>query len=80
MTTVAGVLESPDWTLGEKWVVRWQFGLLGGFYAALADVISRADQENLSLLECGFPQEVNGFRAWAYGDLAERLRKAGLPV
>lgn len=73
-------LESPDWTPAEKWVIRWQFRLLGDFNTALAEAITRADDDNLARLELGFPDEVNGFLAWNRGNLAERLGKAGLDL
>ena len=77
---INAVLDSPDWTEGEKWVVKWQFGLLGHFARILAEAISRADMDNLSRLALGFPNEVAGYWAWAHGDLGKRLRKAGLPI
>lgn len=64
----------------EKWVVRWQFGLLGGFQAALARAIAAADDTNLAALRLGFPMQVDGYRAWRSGDLARRLREAGLDI
>lgn len=77
---IGEVLTSPAWTDSEKFIVKWQFGLLGDFYTALIDAIKRADEKNLARLELGFPAEVQGFRAWAYGDLARRLRDAGLEI
>lgn len=38
--------ESSPWTPGEKWVIKWQFGLLGNFNGALAKAISLADENN----------------------------------
>jgi hypothetical protein len=74
-------LESPDWTESEKWVIRWQFGLLDDDFAKpLAECIKLADQYNLMRLELGFPVEVGGFKQWAYSDLGERLRSAGLRI
>lgn len=85
MTTVnfkmAGeILRSPDWTEAEKLVVRWQFGLLGDFRQALMVAIARADDINLAKLSEGFETEVTGFLAWSRGDLATRLRAAGLEI
>ena len=77
---IAEVLESPHWTLGEKMVVKWQFGLLGDFYAALFNAIKRADEDNLTKLAQGFPAEVGGFIQWSAGDLGHRLRAAGLEI
>lgn len=79
-TIVGTFLESEEWTNAEKWVLRWQFGLLGDFQTALADAIKRADYTNLARLELGFPDEVAGFTAWNRGDLGTRLRNAGLEI
>jgi len=64
----------------ERWVVKWQFGLLGDFQKALAAAITRADENNLAALELGFPLQVGAFRDWQRGDLAKRLRAMGLPL
>lgn len=74
------ILTSPDWTDGEKAVVMWQYRLHGDFHTALFNAIKTADQHNLARLERGFPDEVSGFRAWAWGDLGKRLRAAGLSI
>ena len=82
--TVWKFLESPEWTASEKAVIKWQYNetmhLYGSFFTALWQAIVRADHENLARLERGFPEEIAGFRAWAYGDLAERFRAAGLDI
>jgi len=78
--SVDQVLNSDLWTPGEKAIVKWQFRLLGGFLDALFLAIARANEENLAKLELTFPEEVAGFRAWSHGDLARRLRKAGLEI
>jgi len=69
--------EDSPWTPAEKWVVKWQYRLLGDFETALAEAICRADDGNLDRLARGFPNQVAGFLAWNRGDLAERLRAAG---
>lgn len=74
------IILSPDWTQAEKEVVMWQFRLIGDFKKALWDAICRADELNLARLEMGFPTEIEGYRAWAMGDLARRLRAAGLSI
>ena len=71
--------DSP-FTGAEKSVIKWQYGQYGDFYMSLWDAIRKADETNLRRLELGFPVEVAGFRAWAYGDLGERLRAWGLRV
>jgi len=73
-------LSSPDWTEAEKWVIKWQFRILGEFQAALANAIKLADEKNLALLALGFPTQVEGFTAWNSGDLGRRLRTAGLEI
>jgi hypothetical protein len=64
----------------EQWVVRWQLGLLGDFESALAGAIVRADEGNLERLGQGFPTQVSAYLAWSRGDMAQRLRKAGLDL
>ncbi len=83
MTTrekIGEFLGSPDWNDSEKWVIEWQFGLLGDFETALKEAIIRADEDNLQRLYKGFPMQVHGFTLWAYGSLAARLREAGLGI
>lgn len=80
MEEISRILDSPDWTAGEKAVVEWQFHLHGDFMAALFEAIKVADTDNLARLERGFQDEVGGFRAWAWGDLGRRLRAAGLSI
>jgi hypothetical protein len=77
---VRTILLSPDWTEAEKGVVKWQFRLLGGFKTALWDTITKADDDNLESLRRGFPTEVEGYEMWTRGDLASRLRQAGLVI
>ncbi|MDP9112435.1 MAG: hypothetical protein M3O20_02000 [Acidobacteriota bacterium] len=78
--TIGVFLDSPDWTASEKWVIKWQYRLLGDFGTALANAIKQADEHNQLRLWKGFPVEVDGFRLWCYGDLGTRLRKAGLEI
>ena len=79
---VIDALNSDKWTAAEKWVLKWQWqralDLLGGFEEALAKAIIRADDSNLPRLRLGFPDQVDGFLAWSRGDLAKRLRDAGV--
>lgn len=74
------IMTSPDWTPAEKWVVKWQVRYLGDFEESLASAISLADGSNLDLLARVFPVQVSGFRQWTQGNLAERLRAAGLAI
>lgn len=78
--TISRFLGSPDWTEAEKWVIKWQFRLLGDFRTALAKAITLADENNLNRLALGFPTEVTGFTLWHAGGLGQRLRTAGLDI
>ncbi len=80
MDTIYEFLNSPNWTEDEKGVIHWQFNLLGDFKKALWEAICRADEDNLMKLGSAFPVEVEGFIKWNRGDLAERLRTAGLDI
>ncbi len=62
--TVEEALLSSEFDEGQKAVIKWQFQMHGSFYTALFEAIQRADYENLSKLELGFPTEVRGFRQW----------------
>jgi len=77
---IGDFLLSPDWTDAEKWVIRWQAGVLGDFQQALAEAMGRADDGNLGKLATAFPVQADGFVAWNRGDLGQRLRKAGLEI
>ena len=77
---IGAILESGEWTVGEKAVVKWQFRLLGDFRTALFKAIALADDKNLVRLAMGFPDEVSGFMAWNRGGLGKRLRDAGLEI
>jgi len=74
------ILQSSEFSEAEKEVVKWQFNLLGNFHAQLWRLIASADDDNLELIEKGFPMQVYGYRLWAIGDLAQRLRRAGLQI
>ena len=50
----------PHWqckTDEEAFVCAWQYRLLGGFYATLADAIAKADSGNRARLMLAFPVE-----------------------
>ncbi len=78
--TISAFLQSPEWSEAEKAVIRWQFRMEGDFMKALWGAICRADEHNLERLSRGFLMEVNGYLMWTRGDLAGRLRKAGLSI
>jgi hypothetical protein len=78
--SVAEALVSSDFTDATKFVLKWQFGLLGDFQTALAQAIMKADDDNLARLRIGFPDQVDGFLQWNRGDLAQRLRAEGIDV
>jgi hypothetical protein len=48
-------------TKSERFIVKWQYGILGDFHAALIEAIKRADTDNLEKLRQGFPEEVGGY-------------------
>jgi len=73
-------LEKFEYDESAKWVIMWQFRLLGGFETALAEAIVKADEDNLYKLRLGFPTQVDGYRRWAFGKLGDEFRKAGLPI
>ncbi len=77
---IGKIINDPQFTPGEKQLVLWQFGKLDSFEKALWKLISLADETNLNQLELGFSREVVAFRSWAYGDLGDRFRKAGLNI
>ena len=77
------ILNSDEYSDGEKDVLKWQFKFLGHFKTALFDCIKRADENNLDKLEMGFPEQVKAFRAWAFGEpysLSQKFRATGLDV
>lgn len=63
----------------EDWIVQWQYGYLGDFRKALFEAICRADETNLYKLNLGFPDEVAGYKKYAYvrGWWSEIQRKIG---
>lgn len=63
-------------TQGEKdYIFDFQYHLAGSFHRALWAAIHNADESNLYKLSLGFPDEVQGFKAWTRGDLYERASK-----
>ena len=77
---VGKALASNQWTASEKEVIKWQFGLLGGFRTALWNDLARADDTNLAQMALAFPDEVLALSHWRTGDLGKRMRAAGLPI
>ena len=77
---IASIMTSPDFDDSDKVVVAWQFHACGDFKQALWEAFARADEDNQARLALGFPVEAEGFRRWAYGNLATRLRQAGLDI
>ena len=51
-------------TAEEQAVICWQFKYDGGFFTALWEAISMADEQNLDRLAEGFPTEVAGYRKY----------------
>lgn len=55
-------------TKGEQDLVKWQYPrdlCASDFVVALYNVIARADEANLGLLELGFPTQVQAFRDYS---------------
>ena len=67
-------------TVGEKFIVGWQYNMLGDFNTALIEIIQRADIINLFRLNKGFPDEVAAYQCFReIGNWwPEVQRKAGL--
>lgn len=55
------VAEWEKLDVGERFVVEWQYRMAGGFMAALAEAMCRADEKNLIRLGAGFPEEMAAF-------------------
>lgn len=55
--------------------LKYQFRLLGSFFTALFDAISRADEDNLDALAKGFPEEVDAYKTWARVGSAQLVAK-----
>lgn len=71
------VLQSDVFTDGEKEYVKFQSGMLDGFYVHLWEAIAHADDESLARLEKGFPEEVAVFRTFKKGGLRQPLKAEG---
>jgi len=67
-------------TVGERFIVKWQYNMLGGFNTALIEIIQRADILNLSQLSKGFPDEVAAYQCFQEIEnwWPEVQRKAGI--
>jgi hypothetical protein len=42
---------------GERFIVDWQYRMLGGFFSSLAEALTRADTVNREKLRRAFPDE-----------------------
>ncbi len=71
---------SDKFTDGERWIIKWQFRLLGDFETALVGAIARADEGNLYKLRLGFPMQVEAYLEWTRGNMAQLLRSRGIGV
>lgn len=71
------LLESPEFTEGEKLYLKFQRNEIGDFYRCLFETIARADVQNLNRLAKGFPEEVAAYIAWSQGDLYDRVKAFG---
>src|SRR5579864_4301615 len=72
MEKIGEFLESPDWTDARE---VDQFRLLGDFQSAVDSAIKTADDNNLRQLGYGFPNQVEGFKAWNRGDFGAKTTK-----
>lgn len=50
-------VENNEFTIGEKFIINWQYRQLGSFKFTLAEAMARADKKNLSAFAKGFPEE-----------------------
>lgn len=83
MGQIRAVLGSPNFTPAEKFVIRAQYrGIIpmGNFEEKLWDLMAAADDVNLIKIGMGWPDLVAAVLDWQRGDLAERIRAAGLPI
>ncbi len=80
MERLGEVLRNDQFTDGEKWIIQWQFRLLGDFETALIDAITRADEGNLMKLALGFPMQVDAYLEWSRGSMGQLLRSRGIDV
>ncbi len=75
---VSAALDSDDWTEGEKRVLRWQWGLMGGYWTAFFEAAMRADDGNLDALARAYPGVISALRSWKFGNLGTRFRDADI--
>lgn len=55
-----------DLNVGERELIEWQYGILGGFKTHLWAAISCADTFNQERLAIAFPEQVEAYRRFAY--------------
>ena len=72
-----------NFTPGELFIIRWQYGELGDFLSALIEAMIRADDDNLRKLALGFPEEVEALCQYRHEDgwwdkLEQRAIEAGI--
>ena len=51
-------------SIGERFVVEWQYEMLGGFKSQLASLIGKADSGNRYKLRLAFPEEVDAITSF----------------
>lgn len=68
----------PGFDEADTAAVQWQYyrATMGNFTGTLWDLIAKADSRNLECIGAGYPTEVEGYRRYVHGDLAQRLKKA----
>lgn len=67
-------------TTGERKALEWQLSMTGGFFTALFDLMTKCDPSNLDRLANGFPEYVQGYRAYQGGDLVVKLERLGISL
>ena len=78
---ICRVLESDDFTPGEKHCLQWQFAQMvpmGSFFTALWQAIELADPTNRAALRLGFPDDVAAHASYKSGYLAPRWEAFGV--
>lgn len=76
---------SDKLTRGERFILEWQYDLLGSFSTNIAKAISCADGYNLEKLELAFPEEVKAYRKFTgenewWNNVKIKARKAGYNI
>lgn len=52
-------------SFGEEQLLRWQYGMAGGYVDALFTLLSKADSKNFAKLHRAYPEEADAYEAYA---------------